>query len=112
LIYFRAPDRENRASFFAKIHRKSALVLASSAPHAVHLGTIWIEREAEAALDLLPLPIGSPGVEPSVHPIAIQLEFVKPVGTVRCLLNELGELRFDPGRWRSLSNPSAGRDRR
>jgi hypothetical protein len=40
-------------------------------------------------------------IEPGVHPIPIELEFVKPVGAVRGFLNELGKLRFDPGRWGS-----------
>jgi hypothetical protein len=31
----------------------------------------------------------SPGIEPGVHPVSIELEFVKPVRAVRSLLNEL-----------------------
>ena len=46
-----------------------------------------------------------------MHSIAIELEFVKRVRAVWCLLNELGQLRFDPGRWRSEFSPSAGRGR-
>src|SRR5271156_2762682 len=40
----------------------------------------------------------SPGVEAGVHPIPIELDFVQPVGAVRCFLNELNQLRFDPDR--------------
>src|ERR1700731_2513457 len=46
-----------------------------------------------------------------MHPISIEFDFLQPVGAVRCLLSERGELRFDPGRWRSRFNPSAGRER-
>jgi hypothetical protein len=38
-----------------------------------------------------------------VYPIPIELEFVKPVRAVRSFLNELGKLRFDPGRWEAAS---------
>jgi hypothetical protein len=31
-----------------------------------------------------------------VHPVSIELEFMKPVQAVRSLINELDELRFDP----------------
>jgi hypothetical protein len=48
---------------------------------------------------------------PGMHPIPIELDFVQPVGAVRCRFNELGKLRFDRGRWRSQSNPSADGDR-
>ena len=46
-----------------------------------------------------------------MHPISIEFDFVQPVGAVRCLVNERGELRFDPSWWRSRFNPSAGRER-
>ena len=46
-------------------------------------------------------------VEPSVHSVAVELQFVKPVGAVWCALNEFGKLRLDPGRWRSRSSHSA-----
>ena len=46
-----------------------------------------------------------------MHSIAIELEFVKRVWAVWCLLNELGQLRPDPVWWRGEFSPSAGRDR-
>ena len=46
-----------------------------------------------------------------MHPVPIELEFVEPVGAVRCLLNQLGKLRFDPGGRRSRSNRLAGENR-
>jgi hypothetical protein len=41
----------------------------------------------------------------------IEFDFVQPVGAVRCLLNELGKLRLDPGWRRGRSNPSESRNR-
>jgi hypothetical protein len=43
----------------------------------------------------------SPGVEPGVHPISIELDLMQPLGAVWCLPHEFCELRFDPGWWRS-----------
>ena len=40
----------------------------------------------------------SHGVDAGVHAVSVELDFVHSVGAVRCLLNELGELRFDPRR--------------
>ena len=36
--------------------------------------------------------------EPRMHPVAVELEFVQPLGPVWRLIDEFGELRFDPGR--------------
>src|SRR5262249_33590028 len=52
-----------------------------------------------------------PAFKSDVHPISIELDFVQPVGAVGCVLNELGKLRFDQGRWRRRFSPSAVRDR-
>jgi hypothetical protein len=46
----------------------------------------------------------SAAVESGVHSVSIEFDLVQPVGAVRCFLHELGELRFDPGRWR-LNRP-------
>ena len=40
-------------------------------------------------------------VEPGVHAVSVELDLVQPVRAIRCFLHELGELRFDPRRWRS-----------
>jgi hypothetical protein len=37
-------------------------------------------------------------VQTRVHPVTIEFDFVKPIRSLRCLVNELGELRFDPER--------------
>jgi hypothetical protein len=42
----------------------------------------------------------SASVEPGVHPVSVEFDFVQPVRAIRCLFDELRELRFDPGRWR------------
>src|SRR5262249_18265618 len=46
---------------------------------------------------------------PGVHSIAIELYFVQPFGAVRCVLNELGQLRFDP-RWRRVRRQAVPRE--
>jgi hypothetical protein len=35
-------------------------------------------------------------VEAGMHPVSVELQFVQPVGAVRCLLNQFRKLRFDP----------------
>ena len=45
-----------------------------------------------------------------LHAVSIEFDLVQPVGAVRCSFNELGELRFDPGRRRSGFTPAADRD--
>jgi hypothetical protein len=39
-------------------------------------------------------------VESGVHSVSIELDLVQPVGVVGCFINQLGELWFDPERWR------------
>ena len=35
-------------------------------------------------------------VQPGVHPVAVEFDFVEPVWPVGRLVDDLGELRFDP----------------
>jgi len=52
-------------------------------------------------------------VQPGMHPVAVEFEFVQPFRSVRRLVDKLGELRFDPGRQRHRfgAAPSAERSR-
>ena len=52
-------------------------------------------------------------VQPRMHPIAVEFDFVQPFRSVRRLVDEFGELRFDPtGERRRLgAPPSAERSR-
>jgi hypothetical protein len=44
----------------------------------------------------------SAAIETRVHPIPIQLDLMQPVGAIRGLFDESGELRLDPG-WRVVA---------
>jgi len=46
-------------------------------------------------------------IEPGVHPVAVKLDFMKPVGPVRSLFDERRELRFDPDGQRGSLNRSS-----
>ena len=52
------------------------------------------------------------GVEPGVHAVSVEFDFVHPVGAVRCLFDERRKLRLDPCWWRSRVNLSSGPGRR
>jgi hypothetical protein len=34
--------------------------------------------------------VHSARIEPGVHPVAVEFQLVKPVGAIRCLLNQCG----------------------
>jgi hypothetical protein len=38
------------------------------------------------------------GIEPGVHAVPVELDLAEPIGPLGGLLDERGELRFDPGR--------------
>ena len=44
-------------------------------------------------------PGGTP-VQPGVHPVAVEFDFMEPVWPVGRLVDQSGELRFDPARER------------
>ena len=49
-------------------------------------------------------------VEPGMHPVAVEFDFVQPLGPVWRLVDQFGELRFDPGgQRRRFGAPSCGR---
>jgi hypothetical protein len=43
--------------------------------------------------------------------VSVELDFVEPIGAVRCRFDERGEFGFDPGRRRRRLTPLSGRDR-
>jgi len=45
-------------------------------------------------------PGGAP-VQPGMHPVAVEFDFMQPLRSVGWLVDELGALRFDPIRQRS-----------
>ena len=48
-------------------------------------------------------------VQPRMHPVAVEFEFVQPLRPVRWLVDQFGELRFHPGgQRRRLGAPSSG----
>ena len=42
--------------------------------------------------------VHSARIEPRVHAVSVELDLVKPIGTVQCFLDEGGKLRLYPGR--------------
>jgi hypothetical protein len=48
------------------------------------------------------------GIKPGVHPVAVEFDFMQPVGAVRCGLDERRQLRLDPGWERGSTNRVAG----
>jgi len=48
-------------------------------------------------------------VQPGMHPVAVEFDFVKPLRPFRRLVDEFGELRFDPaGERRRFGAPASG----
>jgi hypothetical protein len=48
-------------------------------------------------------------VEPSMHPVAVEFEFLQPLRTIWWLIDQFGELRFDPARQRRrFEAPASG----
>ena len=47
-------------------------------------------------------------VQPGVHPVAVKFKFVQPLVSIRWLIYQFGQLRFDPG-WqrRRLGAPAS-----
>ena len=47
--------------------------------------------------DVAPAGEDAAGIEPGVHAVSVEFDLVQPIGAVRCLLDENGELRLCSG---------------
>jgi hypothetical protein len=56
-------------------------------------------------------PGGAP-LQPGMHPVAVEFDFMQPLRSVGWLVDELGELRFDPIRQRGRLRPLPSQQRR
>jgi hypothetical protein len=56
-------------------------------------------------------PGGAP-VRPGMHPVAVEFDFMQSLRSVGWLVDELGELRFDPIRQRGRLRPLPSQQRR
>jgi hypothetical protein len=50
-------------------------------------------------------------VQPGMHPVSVEFEFVQPLRPFRRLVDQFGELRFDPGRQRRRFGAPASDER-
>jgi len=54
---------------------------------------------------------GGASVQPGMHPVVVEFDFLQPLRSVGWLVDELGELRFDPIRQRGRLRPLPSQQR-
>jgi hypothetical protein len=110
------------AAIRGRLHQaeRTRTIGADAAKLAVKVSLLGIERGYDRRnRRILMCPTQAPAgqqpdcaaIQPGMHPVPVELDFVQPCGPFRRLVDQFGELRFDPVRRRSRRGASATRER-